>query len=181
MTYSTTAQACMALRISKIRLNELARKGKLPRGPRANQWDIEACRAALEANLDIKQPSPARGDVPRGSVGRKGQVKVAARAVATEAQDQETFSNAQTRKEIASANMKEMEEGEKRKALIPAEEVRDAVNGMVVSTRAKLLVIGDELSDKLAATSDAIKCREMVDARIYEVLSVLAEYPANAA
>jgi hypothetical protein len=93
----------------------------------------------------------------------------------------ETFNEAQTRKEIALANLRELEEAEKRRSLLSAEVVRDAVNGMVMGARSKLLVIGDELADKMAATSDPVKCRELMDERINQALSELAEYPADAA
>jgi hypothetical protein len=99
----------------------------------------------------------------------------------TQEEDVEDFASAQARKEVALANLRELEEAEKRRNLLPADEVRDAVNGMVIGARAKLLVIGDELADKLASTSNAIKCREMVDERVAQALAELTEYPRQAA
>ena len=64
--------------------------------------------------------------------------------------------------------------------LLDAEAVRAAVAGMVIAARTKFLVIGNELADKLAATSDPIACRELVE-RICEALEEFSEYPANAA
>jgi hypothetical protein len=84
--FSTTAETCRALRIGKVRLNELARKGKITRGPKANQWDINACKRALGRNLDVYQASPARGDVPPKSTGRKGQTLAAARSAGSQQQ-----------------------------------------------------------------------------------------------
>lgn len=65
--------------------------------------------------------------------------------------------------------------------LLDAERVRDAVSGMIITVRTKLLVIGDEMADKLASTSDPVRCRELVDGRISHALDELADYPANAA
>jgi hypothetical protein len=58
--FSTTAETCRALHIGKVRLNELARKGKIRRGPKANQWDIDACKRALGRSVGQKKSLPAR-------------------------------------------------------------------------------------------------------------------------
>jgi hypothetical protein len=181
MTYATTAQACIALRVNKQRLNELARQGKLPRGPAPNRWDIAACKAAVARNLDIRQASPARGDVPRGSIGVKTAPRPMDARVGGDDLPRGSQAHAQLLKLQAQAAIEGMKARQMDGRLLDSEEVRDAVNGMVVAFRSKVLVIGDELADKLASTSDAIKCREMVDARIYEALTALSEYPANAA
>jgi hypothetical protein len=179
MTYATTAQAVTALHVSKVRLNELARKGKIPRGPKPNRWDIEACARALGRNLDVRQASPARGDVAPKSIGRAGQT-LSGRDGGDDL-PRGSLAHAQLLHEQAKAAKAGLEARRLEGKLVAVDEVRDAVNGMVVAFRAKVLVIGDELADKLAATSDAIKCRELVDGRIYEALSVLSEYPAHAA
>jgi hypothetical protein len=183
MPFSTTAEACAALRISKVRLNELARKSKLPRGPRPNQWDIEACRRALGRNLDVHQVSPARGEVPTGSIGRKGPAPSARQASAPLGGDtlpRGSLAHAQLLKTQAQAAVEGMKARVMDGKLLDSEEVRAAVAGMVIAFRAKILVIGDELADKVAACSDAIACRELIDGRLYEALAELSEYPASA-
>jgi hypothetical protein len=63
------------------------------------------------------------------------------------------------------------------KRLLDSDEVSGAWSGMIVAAKAKLLVLGDELADRLAAESNPVACREMVDRKIHEALSDLAEYP----
>ena len=96
---ATTAQIIADLGISKVRLHELARAGKIPRGGR-NQWDLEAVRAAIGRNLDVRQASPARGDIPAGTVGRKHSDPPAQRA---EVPERGTFAQAQLMHEQAKA------------------------------------------------------------------------------
>jgi hypothetical protein len=61
---------------------------------------------------------------------------------------QESFADAQARKESAMADLREMEAAQKRGELLNADEVREAVSGMVLAARAKFLVIGDVLADR---------------------------------
>lgn len=93
----------------------------------------------------------------------------------------ETISEALRRKEVAIANLRELEEAEKRKSLISADEAQDAANEMVMAFRSAVLPIADELADRLASTSDAVKCKELVHGRVCEALTVLSRYQANAA
>jgi hypothetical protein len=64
----TTPQMTKALGISKVRLCELARKGKIPKAGK-NQWDVEAVQKAVGRNLSGFQTSPARGETPPKSIG----------------------------------------------------------------------------------------------------------------
>ena len=64
--------------------------------------------------------------------------------------------------------------------LLKREEVRTAVSGMISTVKTKLLMVGDELSDHLAASTDPVACRVMIDDRIHRALSELAGYPASA-
>ena len=180
MEYATTAEACAAFRISKGRLNELARKGKIPRGPRQDQWDLEAVRQALGRNLDIHQASPTRGAEPARSIPAVP-VRPLSTPVGGDSLPRGSIAHAQLLKTQAQAAIEGLKARVMDGKLLDAEEVRAAVAGMVIDFRSKALVIGDSLADKLAATSDPIACREMVDARVYEALESLVEYPANAA
>ena len=67
----TTAEMIAVLGISKARLNEMARQGKIPRGPGPNQWDVDAAQAAVGRNLDLRQVSPARGEAAPKTIGRR--------------------------------------------------------------------------------------------------------------
>jgi hypothetical protein len=168
----TTPEITAALGISKVRLNELARKGKIPRGAKRGEWDLDAVRQALARNMDaihkdrqaaaapptrtpvFDQVPPPAMDVPRGSLAAAQLVKAQADA------------------KRAALEVRRLE-----KRLLDSDEVSGAWSGMIVAAKAKLLVLGDELADRLAAESNPVACREMVDRKIHEALSDLAEYP----
>ena len=163
----TTPEITAALGISKARLNELARQGRIPRGAKRGDWDLAAVRAALGRNIDalhkerqaaaapaFDQPPPPAMDVPRGSLAAAQLVKAQADA------------------KRAALEVRRLE-----KRLLDSDEVSGAWSGMIVAAKAKLLVLGDELADRLAAESNPVACREMVDRKIHEALSDLAEYP----
>lgn len=65
-------------------------------------------------------------------------------------------------------------------ALLKRTDVRQAVTGMISASKSRLLTMPDELCDRLAAESDAIRCREMVATKVFEALSVLSEWPTCA-
>jgi hypothetical protein len=178
--FSTTAEATAILGISKVRLNELARLGKVPRGPGPNQWDLDAIHQALEDNLDVHQASPARGDVAAGSVGMRPAEALPSERIGSML-PRGSQAHAQLLKTQAQAAIEGIKARQLDGKLLDAQKVREVVSGMVIEARAKLLVIGDELADKLAITSDPIACRELVDRRIAQALDDLVEYPPRAA
>jgi len=85
------------------------------------------------------------------------------------------------RREAAEARIVELTLAQKEGRLLDAERVRQAVCDMIIAARSKLLVIGAELADKLAAISDPVRCRELIDERIHAALDELAEYPPKPA
>jgi len=90
----------------------------------------------------------------------------------------ENFVDAQRRKESALADLRELELSEKRKELLSAAEVSTAIHGLISSAKSKLLLLGDELGDRLAAESDPIRCRELVNAEVRNALTALSNYKA---
>lgn len=177
---STTAEATAALRISKVRLNELARKGKLPRGPKANQWDIAACARALGRNLDIRQASPARGEVPAGSIGRKAPGSAFSRT-GGENVPRGTLAHAQLLKMQGQAAIEGLKARVMEGSLANVAEVNAYVAGCIVRARDTFLRIGPELRDRLAQETDPIRCDEMVTAEIMRGLREISEYRPNVA
>lgn len=90
----------------------------------------------------------------------------------------ETLADAQRRKETALADLRELDARKAKGELLDTEEVRFAVSGMLLAARAKFLTIGEEVCEKVAATSSAIECRTLIDDRIRQALAELSEYPA---
>ena len=68
-----------------------------------------------------------------------------------------------------------MELKRKQGKVVDCDEVRSVVSAMISAARNRLLIIPDELCDKLAATADPVRCREMVETRIHQALSELSE------
>jgi phage terminase Nu1 subunit (DNA packaging protein) len=62
-------------------------------------------------------------------------------------------------------------------SLVKRDEVSTSVSSMISATKTKLRMIPAELCDKLATTKDPIRCRELMERKINEALSELAEYP----
>ena len=82
--------------------------------------------------------------------------------------------DAQMRKETALAELRELELAEKRGLLLVRADVIRTWDEHITQAKNKLLAIGDEISDKLAAESNPLKCRELVNGRIREALAELA-------
>jgi len=90
----------------------------------------------------------------------------------------ENFVDAQRRKESALADLRELELAEKRRDLLSASEVSTAIHEFIATSKSKLLLLGDELGDRLAAESDPIRCRELVNAEVRNALTALSNYKA---
>ena len=89
---------------------------------------------------------------------------------------EETFIDAQRRKEIALANLREQELAIKAGELAPISEINNHVAGMILRSRDILLRIGPELRDRLAQESDAITIQKMIDAEVFRALAALSEF-----
>jgi hypothetical protein len=176
----TTAEMTAALKISKVRLNELARKGKVPRGPGPNQWDFDAVQSAVGRNLDTTHASPARGEVPAGSVGRRPTDRETVMPAAQSLSDSPargSLAAADLLKRQAEAKLRVLEVRRLEKKLLDRDEVEDAVSAMISAARTKALVIADELADRIAAETNVAACHEMIMERVCNFLSALSEYP----
>lgn len=86
----------------------------------------------------------------------------------------ESYADAQARKETALANLRELEEAEKRSELLDRKETEAAWSSMISEAKASMLNIGDELGDVLAAEMNPIRCRELVNDKVREALTALA-------
>ena len=88
----------------------------------------------------------------------------------------ESFNQAQRRKEVAIADLRELELKQKRGELVPVSDVNAFVSGMVVRARDILLRVAPELRDRLAVCSDPIECEAMVTDEVYRALRELSEF-----
>jgi hypothetical protein len=185
-----TSELAARLGISRQRVNELGRLGKITREP-DGKWDPAKVAAALGKNLDGRQQSPARERVVEmkardravaapHKVGAGGGRKAKDGSATEEHPPEGTLLYEQWRLTREKADREALDRQALEGALLKRDEVRAAVSSMISAAKSKFLTVGDELCDRLAATSDPIACREMVDARIHQALSELAEYPSCA-
>lgn len=86
----------------------------------------------------------------------------------------ESFAEAQARKETALANLRELELAEKRAELISAADVKTAWAAHIAGCKNKLISMADELMDKIAVESSAVKCRQMILDRVRTALAELS-------
>jgi len=91
----------------------------------------------------------------------------------------ESYPDAQRRKEIALANERELRVSVMRKDLVPKQELESWYSGLVVKARDILLRIGPELRDRLAACVDPVKCEGMVDDEVRRALTTLCTVSAE--
>ena len=87
-----------------------------------------------------------------------------------------TYNEARTARAAYEAQLAGLELAEKRRDLLRASEVSTAIHDLIATSKSKLLLIGDELGDRISAESDPIKCREMIAAEIRAALQELSKY-----
>ena len=101
---------------------------------------------------------------------KKAPTKPVARSV-----PDETYAEAQARKETALADLRELEREEKRGNLISASDVKTAWAAHIAAVKNKLMQMPDELSDKLAAEASPVKCRQLVLEKVRGALTELTD------
>lgn len=82
----------------------------------------------------------------------------------------ESMSEAQTRKEIALANLRELEEAEKRGLMIEAEDVRKAWSGHIAAVKNTLLLMPPRVAPKLASASGVHEIQAVLDRELRALL-----------
>jgi phage terminase Nu1 subunit (DNA packaging protein) len=156
------------LGISRQRVNELGRKGKIQRNPDGT-WDLAKVRADLGHSIDGSQKSPARD----GMAAEAPEAPVVEPPKGTLLYEQWRLTREKADREAVD---RQAIEGK----LLKREEVKSAWSGMIAAVTNRLESIPDELCDRLASTVDAIECREILADKIREARMQLSEYPANA-
>ena len=88
----------------------------------------------------------------------------------------EDFAAAQRRKESALADLREMELAEKAGRLIDAAEASAAELERITTAKTRLLMIPDDLGERVATESNPIRCREMILTAVRAALEDLAAH-----
>jgi hypothetical protein len=114
-------------------------------------------------------------DIVREADEWKAKQKRLIRTIAP-AKNTETYFDAQRRKEVALANLREQELATKAAHLVPIAEVNVFVASMILRSRDILLRIAPELCDYLAQETDPIKIQKLIDAEVHRALAALSEF-----
>jgi hypothetical protein len=80
------------------------------------------------------------------------------------------------REMIVRLRLRQLELQERERSLVAAKDVRAAWAALVLNAKSRLLAIADELSEALAAETDPVTCKEIVNTKLDEVLNELARY-----
>jgi hypothetical protein len=120
----------------------------------------------------------AMGEQRRGKDAERESARVKGSANPDE---EESFSGAQRRKEIATANLKELELAQKNKELLPMQEVQSAWVTVAAAVKAAVRRIPDKLAPAVANAGDATKVRSIMTIECETILRKLSAdlEPAN--
>lgn len=163
------------LGISHVRLIQLRDTGKAT--PEADgRFDPAKVAAELKRTLDPMNDSKILGTILPMN-GKPATIPIRR----TEPRLPVSQFDARTKLTLVRAEREAFALKKDREEVLPVQEVREAWGGMLTACRSGLLSIGDELAEKLAAETDPIECRALVDGAVERELTKLAEYPANAA
>jgi hypothetical protein len=87
----------------------------------------------------------------------------------------EVFLEAQRRKEVALADLRELELSQKRGELVDRNEANTFIGTMILKARDILLRIAPELKDRLATETDPIEIENLIDGEVRQALQKLSE------
>jgi len=179
-----TGELAKRLGISRQRVSDLAKEGKLTREP-DGQWDVSRAMAELSQTLDNQQKrkvrltaaprnSPAPVQVDETDFSLPGQA-LSARTT------HDLFNRARAAKEIALAKERQLDLRRREGELLEARQVEQAWTQKLTSFKNRLLAIPDRLAQKLAAISEDREVRAILDGEIKAALQALIEKKADAA
>jgi hypothetical protein len=92
--------------------------------------------------------------------------------------DRVSYTEAQRRKEMALAELRELDLAKARGEVASTVEVNQYVATMILRAREILLRMAAELGDRVAQTSDPIECRRLIETEVHRALRQLAEFTA---
>lgn len=144
-------------------LSKLIKQGKVP--TIGKKIDPEAADAALAKRGTGKlQPRPKVNAVKRAAP--KSDEKL---------MSDEDFMAARTRREIADANLKEVELAQRRSELVDREETVHEWTALISNAKSKLLQFSAKLAQRLTGVESTAQIKAIVDADVYDVLTELAK------
>ena len=176
-----TAELARILGISRQRVNELSRKGKLTRGA-DGRWDPDKARTELGRTLEDQQERRSKVETPRSKVERGFPPREPdPDDLPMSGSTHDIFNRARAAKEIAIAKERQLDLRRRQGELLEAREVEQAWTQKLTSFKNRLLAIPDRLAQKLAAITEDREIRAILDGEIKAALQALIEKKADAA
>jgi hypothetical protein len=173
MNLSTT-QLAAGLGISRQRVNELGRLGKIHR-EKDGGWDAAKVSVSLGRNLDTRQAAPSRGEeMPRNKGGRPRQVRPPQQPTHPR-QESGSMADAQLLKTRAQAAQEAMLAKKMEGTLVERDRVQRTWNAIAMTIKTKLLSVGARLAPMVAVESDAALCKEILDRDMRSILEELGQ------
>ena len=188
MRISATAEL---LGISRAALMKAVKDGRVKSFAKnedgTKDFDVEECRRELAANSDpIKSASARmRGKPPeeRHAVFAKPTPTVASEEVAEpdgqlapgEISEHADLSELTRQKMLVDVRTKRQEYERRKGSLIEKDACIVAWSQFLTEAKSRLLAIGDSICARVASTTDAIACKEIIDERVYGALKALSE------
>ena len=172
MAKMTVPQWAKLIGISKPAAYKRIKSGKVSVDP-DGMIDPEIAAAEWERNRD----SVAQAKNPSGVAPVAEPVAPVPGAVSMDG----SRADAQREREWIRVQNEKLELETRLKAVVRRDEVRTAVAAMITAAKSKMLAIGDELCDHLAADSDPVSIRLKINQKVSEALSHMAGWPNCAA
>ncbi len=172
-----TGELAKKLGISRQRVNDLAREGKLTREP-DGRWDPGRAMDELAKTLDGQQQRRAK--VQPRAIQHLPQ-PADSEGLPMTGSAHEIFNRARAAKEVAIAKERQLDLRRRQGELLEASDVELAWTRKLTSFKERLLAIPDRLAQKLAAISEDREIRATLDSEIRMALQALIETKADAA
>jgi hypothetical protein len=174
MKLGTTALAKL-LGISRQRVNELGRLGKISR-EKDGRWNLEKVQAQLGRTLD-KQQAPRAGQVRSNDSAPDDEAERS--PAGGPGSSYEIFNRARAAKEIALAKEKQLDLKQRQGQLVEITKMEAVLTLGLTAFKNRLLLAPDRLAPKVAVCSNVLECREIIDEEMRDILSTLSEIKLN--
>lgn len=177
-----TGDLAKVLKISRQRINQLEKKGKITREA-DGKWDPETVANQLHRNIDARSVSNKEHRVASAAAADPAADGPVQNKLLSEMSDDEvgaiSLFEAQRRHEIAKGRKAEMEVEKLKGRLIDAFETVQAWGDMITSARNRALLIPATAAPRVAVVSDVLECQHILDREIRSFLSEISEYRPN--
>ena len=160
-----TGELAKRLGVSRQRVNDLAREGKLTRDP-DGLWDLDKARAELSRTLDGQQKVKAQlGGVPPAATRARSEAAPEGAGIpplAERGSSHELFNRARAAKEMAIARERQYTLKKLEGSLLERDDVRRTWTAGLTAFKNRLLLVPDRLAPRLAVLGDILECREAI-------------------